>query len=168
MIRRSCLRIRSTKSMRRDRPSCSDCLAPLLRGEGWGEGLYPQSRCESLDLYPLTGSQGRSDLSPQAVRKRGEVRKITAPRCAWAAGRCNCRPVRRPARGAPRLLRGAMGVMQVAGSCRCAPDLPDVSNVFFWITENACADSHLATVHGVVFDIFGRKGRRGQDEMLQV
>ncbi|MEH2491899.1 hypothetical protein V1280_007838 [Bradyrhizobium sp. AZCC 2230] len=44
-------------------------LAPFLRGEGRGEGLYPRV-ISSRDLYPLTriASAMQSDLSPQAGR----------------------------------------------------------------------------------------------------
>jgi hypothetical protein len=43
-------------------------LAPLLRGEGWGEGLHPLVLKMMRTRYPLTriASATRSDLSPQA------------------------------------------------------------------------------------------------------
>ena len=51
-------------------------LAARLRGEGRGEGLYPQALKPLLDLYPLTriASAMQSDLP----RKRGEVRSHAA------------------------------------------------------------------------------------------
>ena len=48
-------------------------LAPRLRGEGWGEGLYPRICGRLIDLYPLT--RHRAARSPTSPRKRGEVRK---------------------------------------------------------------------------------------------
>ena len=46
-------------------------LAPLLRGEGWGEGLDPRSRCRLKDLYPLTRiERGASTLRHHALADR--------------------------------------------------------------------------------------------------
>jgi len=42
-------------------------LAPLLRGEGWDEGLS-RHVSQSRYLYPLTRIASQSDLSPQAGR----------------------------------------------------------------------------------------------------
>jgi hypothetical protein len=46
-------------------------LAPLLRGEGWGEGQLQAKLLRYfpvIDLYPLTRIASQSDLSPQAGR----------------------------------------------------------------------------------------------------
>src|ERR1700691_5597736 len=53
-------------------------LAPLLRGEGWGEGL---SRQASSRRVPLTRRASRVDLSPQAGR--GEAETATS-HCVFA------------------------------------------------------------------------------------
>ncbi|TMK50193.1 MAG: hypothetical protein E6G70_06740 [Alphaproteobacteria bacterium] len=39
-------------------------LAPLLRGEGWGEGLFPRTELLESPPHPAL----RADLSPQAGR----------------------------------------------------------------------------------------------------
>jgi len=47
--------------------------SPRLRGEGWGEGLYPQMNSWRI---PLTRIALQFDLSPQAGR--GEKRSLLA------------------------------------------------------------------------------------------
>ena len=66
--------------MHRDIVNHSPDSPALLRGEGWGEGLYPQALKPLLDLYPLTriASAMQSDLSPQAGRgkkSRGQLQR---------------------------------------------------------------------------------------------
>ena len=76
--------------MHRDIVNHSPDSPALLRGEGWGEGLYPQALKPLLDLYPLTRiasamQHSRSECfgvlkkrPPKAAyaspRKRGEVK----------------------------------------------------------------------------------------------
>src|SRR6266851_5017597 len=43
-------------------------LAPHLRGEGWGEGLYPRIRLAESPPHPDFSLCVKSDLSPQAGR----------------------------------------------------------------------------------------------------
>ena len=61
-----------------ERRACRWCelfsLAPLLRGEGWGEGLSPRILRMRYGRYPLTRIAKGAPTSP---RKRGEVKSLT-------------------------------------------------------------------------------------------
>src|SRR5216684_938078 len=59
-------------------------LAPLLRGEGWGEGLLPRipQRAECAESPPHPDRQRRSDLSPQAGRGEEDCSGLTFPPCS--------------------------------------------------------------------------------------
>jgi hypothetical protein len=60
--------------------TATSAAASLL--EGWGEGLSPRARHQSIDLYPLTRivSAMRPDLSPQAGRAEESARSHLYPR----------------------------------------------------------------------------------------
>jgi len=49
-------------------------LAPFLRGEGWGEELYPRAKCVESPPHPAL----RADLSPQAGRGERRAQRFAA------------------------------------------------------------------------------------------
>src|SRR5690349_7689153 len=80
-----------------DRSPCLFSLAPLLRGEGWGEGLSQQRDSRRVPLTRIASAM-RSDLSPHAGRGKQTIRPSRPDRIPVRPALRGRRSRRRPSR----------------------------------------------------------------------